>query len=199
MPLPVIADTMRVAVQGVAVNGHAWANILHFRKSGALSYPAAIAVLDPLLRDQYIVNSGTGVCWKNCAPTSAHLTQFSYLPLDGTSAATVITHSDAGAINSNDMPSSVALVVTLRTTHRGKSYRGRVYLGPWTEADNGAGAPNSTVPTNVATQWTRFITVALPGSGVSLVVASYHLGLATDVSSVSVDGRWDTQRRRLNA
>jgi hypothetical protein len=196
MPLPVIANVIRTAVVGRAVNGHAWANILHFRKDGALSYPAAIAILDPLLLSQYTTNNGTGVCWKQCAPTSAHLDHFSYTPLDGSSATSVITHSDAGAIVSNDMPASVALVVTLRTALRGRSHRGRVYLGPWTEADNGAGAPNTLVPGTVATQWTRFVTLALPGSGLSLVVASYLLLTATDVNAVSVDGVWDNQRRR---
>jgi hypothetical protein len=198
MQLPVITDTIRTSVEGLTNQGHKWANVLHFRKTGAITYAAAIAILDPILLSHYTVSSGGGSTWKNNAPTVSSLTGFRYLPLDGTSAATVITHAVAGADAGDPLPPSVCQVVTLRTATRGRSYRGRVYQGPWTEPGNVAGAPVAATTANIAIQWTRLITTALPGSGVSLVVASYHLALATDVTSVTVDSRWDTQRRRLN-
>jgi hypothetical protein len=198
MPLPVIADTMRVAVQGTTTGGHHWANILHFRKTGAITFPAAIAILDPLLLSHYTVVSGAGQTWRALAPTTSALTEFRYTPLDGTSATTVNTHAVAGLSASDPLPASVAIVITLRTGTRGRSYRGRVYQGPNCEADNTAGAPLAVNIAAIAVQWNRFITAALAGSGVSLVVASYHLSTATDVLTCTVDSRWDTQRRRLN-
>jgi hypothetical protein len=199
MPLPVIADTMRVAVRGTAPNGHAWANILHFRKSGAITFTAAIAILDPLLLSHYSTASGAGSPWRNWAHTTSSLTQFEYTPLDGTSATSVITHVVAGLSGGDPLPASVALVATLRTATRGRSYRGRVYNGPLTEDFNLLGKPTAALVAALQVQWDRFVNTALPGTGVSLVVASYLANVATNVVSVSVDGRWDTQRRRLNA
>jgi len=199
MALPTIADTIRTAVRGVAPNGHAWANIMHFRKTGALSYAGAIAILDPKLLAQYSTNSGAGLAWKGAAPTTSALTQFEYTPLDGSTATTVVTHAVPGISGGDALPPSVALVVTLRTGTRGRSYRGRVYTGPYDESYSTAGKPTSALVTSIATQWERFVTVDLVGSGVSLVVASYLHGTAEDVLHATVDGRWDTQRRRLNA
>jgi hypothetical protein len=199
MRLPVIADTIRTAVQGIGTNSHKWENVLHFRKSGALSYTGAIAILDPLLLAQYTVNTGAGTAWKNLAPTTATLSQFVYTPLDGATASTVITHAVPGVSGGDPLPVSTSLVVTLRTALRGRSFRGRVYTGPYDESANTAGAPLAAVVAAIAAQWDRFITVNLAGSGVSLVVASYHLVLATDCLHATVDGRWDTQRRRLNS
>lgn len=199
MPLPIIADVMRVAVKGTAPNGHHWANILHFRKSGALTFTAAETVLDPILLSHYITPNGGGLDWQSYAPTTSHLDSFDYTPLDGTSATRVITHTDAGSNAGEALPASVALVVTLRTGLRGRSNRGRVYTGPWNEGTNQpTGVPQAATAASVATQWTNFLT-ALVGSGVSLVVASYLNSTATDVTTCNVDTRWDTQRRRLNA
>ena len=56
MALPVITDTIRVACQGLAANQHKWENVLHFRKTGAITFAAAIAILDPLLIAHYRTN-----------------------------------------------------------------------------------------------------------------------------------------------
>lgn len=199
MPLPVIADTMRVSVEGIATNSHQWANVLHFRKTGAITFAAAIAILDPLLLAHYQTNSGAGQAWRNQAPTTSNIQRFRYTPLDGTSAQTVITHILAGLSAGDPLPVSIALVVTLRTLLRGRSHRGRVYTGPYDEVSNLAGNPVAAIVAGVAVQWQRFVDVALAGSGVSLVVASYRLVSADNVSTCTVDSRWDTQRRRLNA
>jgi len=198
MPLPLITNTIRAAVQGTTSAGHKWANILHFRKTGALSYAGAIVVLDPLLLAHYNVNNGAGVCWKQAASTTEKLVQISYTPLDGATATVVITHADAGTQAPEPLPANVSLVITLRTTTRGRSYRGRVYQNGFNEGSNIApGIPSAGVVTGVNAQWNNFLT-ALGGSGVSLVVASYFLATATDVAACTVDSRWDTQRRRLN-
>jgi len=197
--LPVIADTMRVAVRGLASNGHHWANVLHYRKTGALSFTGAIAILDPILVDHLSTNNGGGSGWNALAHTSASVQDIVYTPLDGSSASTIITHAIAGISGGDPLPASVALVVSLRTALRGKSYRGRVYTGPNIESNNTAsGTPGASHVSTLALQWTAHL-AALAGTGVSLVVASYLHGTAQDVTSVNVDARWDTVRRRLNA
>lgn len=197
MPLPVITDVMRVAINGRSSNGVKWANVLHYRKTGVLTYAGAIAALDPILVDHLTTANGGGACWTQLAHSGATIDDIRYTPLDGSSATTVISHVAPG-VNANEaLPASLCLVVTLRTALRGRSHRGRVYQGPWTEAASTAtGTPLSTQPTAVAAQWTAHL-AALVGSGVSLVVASYLLATATDVATCTVDTRWDTQRRRL--
>jgi hypothetical protein len=198
MPLPVIADVIRVGADFVCPNGHKAANILHFRKTGALSFPAAIALLDPKVLGLYTTALGGGIPWTQNVPSPGALQPFTYTPLDGSSATTVISHSNAGGSAAEALPASTALVVTLRTATRGRSFRGRVYWGPWNEAANGpGGVPTAANVTGAAAQWAGFVT-SLVGTGLSLVVASYKLATATDVATTTVDSRWDTQRRRLN-
>lgn len=198
MPLPVISDVIRTSWEGTLSNGHKFANVVHYRKSGALTFAGAIALLDPIIVDHLSTNNGTGTGWNGHAPASAQFTQIRYTPLDGSSATTVIGHIIPGVAASEPLPASVAAVVTLRTALRGRSFRGRVYQAPFTEAANTAtGTILASSVTGVLQQWVAHLS-ALVGTGLSLVVASYHLALATDVASVSVDTRWDTQRRRLN-
>jgi hypothetical protein len=199
MPLPVIADTIRTAVEGHCPNGHTWANVMHFRKSGALTFAGAEAILDPLLHNHYTVNSGAGSAWLSNAGVGYTMDQIRYTPLDGSTATSVFGHPHSGAVGLDNLPASVALVATLRTGLRGRSHRGRVYQNGWTEgANTPAGAPLAAGVTATLVQWQNFLT-ALGGSGVSLVVASYKTLVATDVASVTVDTIWDTQRRRLHA
>jgi hypothetical protein len=196
MPLPTISDTMRVSVEGLLGNGHRFANVLHYRKSGALSYPAAIAILDPILVDHLSTNNGAGIGWNQFATTAASIQQIRYTPLDGSSATTVLGHVIPGTTVGDSLPGGVALVVTLRTGLRGRSFRGRVYQAPFNEGVNTAGGvPGAASVTAVLVQWQQHLT-ALLATGVSLVVASYKLAVATDVASISVDGVWDSQRRR---
>lgn len=197
MPLPVIADVIRTSVEGLEANGHEWANVLHFRKTPILSYSGAIAILDPLLLSHYTVNNGAGLSWKTQAPSVSSLQRFRYTPLDGITASTVNTHISVGSAGIDSLPANVALVVTLRTANRGRSYRGRTYQTPFNEnANDAGGTPSAPTVAGTATQWTNFLT-SLAGSGLSLVVASYFHALATDVTTCTVDSRWDSQRRRL--
>lgn len=199
MALPVIANTIRTAVQGVATNSHKWENVLHFRKDPGISYAAAIALLDPLLLAHLRTNVAGGQAWQGAAPGSASLTQIVYTPLDGSSASTVATHAYAGLSGGDPLPVSTCLVVTARTALRGRSYRGRVYTGPYDESYNTAGAPLASVVAAIAIQWDYLATTRLVASGVSWVVASYLHSTSENVLHATVDSRWDTQRRRLNS
>jgi hypothetical protein len=73
-----------------------------------------------------------------------------------------------------------------------------MYNGNYCETHNiPPGVPTAATVSDLANQFAGYI-ASLAGTGVSLVVASYKLATATDVASVTVDNRWDTQRRRLN-
>lgn len=199
MPLPVIADTIRASQEGLTSNGLPWANVMHFRKTGALSYPAAIAILDPIWLAIWNTASGGGTALRAFLPTTASLQAFRYTPLDGSTASTVNTHVVAGTDAGDPLPASTCLVATLRTALRGRANRGRVYFGPMTELSNTNGRPTAGTVSGLSLQMNALIT-NLTGSGVSLVVASYlPPGVANNVTVISVNGRWDTQRRRLGA
>lgn len=198
MPLPTIPDTMRVAVILKMANGHRGSNVLHFRKTGVLTFPGAITLLDPILLNLYTVNQGAGLAWKSIAPANASIVQFEYTPLDNASATTVIAHNVAGIDANDPLPAGTALVVTVRTALRGRAHRGRVYTGPYCEDANTAGAPTAPTVLAVQTQWQWLISTGLTGTGVSFGVASYKNETFENATSLTVDPRWDTQRRRLN-
>lgn len=197
MPLPVIANVIRTAVEGLDSNAHKWANVMHFRKTGILTNTGAIAILDPILVDHYTNDHAPGAAWPSFARSDASVEQIRYTPLDGISASVINTHHIAGLSGGDALPASLSLVVTLRTANRGRSYRGRVYTGPYVESVNlSEGQPQPAAIAEVLAQWQHLLS-ALVGTGLSMVVASYHLVLATDVTAMNVDSRWDTQRRRL--
>lgn len=198
MPLPTIANVIRAAVIIKMANGHRGSNVLHFEKTAILTYSGAIALLDPILLNLYTVNQGAGLAWKTIAPAAASLVQFEYTPLDNSSATTVIGHNVAGLDANDPLPAGTALVVTVRTALRGRAHRGRVYTGPYCEDANTAGAPTAPTVAAVQTQWNWLIATGLPGSGLSFGVASYKNSTYEPATSITVDPRWDTQRRRLN-
>lgn len=196
MPLPVIADTIRVEVSGLCQNGRPWANVFHVAKQPATSYATAIAALDPLVNNLYQTALGGGTSWKAAAPAAATLAQIRYTPLDGSSASTIIVHPTNGSAAGDAMPPDVCLVISLRTGLRGPRRRGRVYWGPQVEASNdGAGRATSSVYTGFATQWATFMT-NLIAANMNLMVTSYVGGGNANVTSVVVDPRWDHQHRR---
>lgn len=118
-------------------------------------------------------------------------------------AAAPTTTGGAGATPS--VVANVAIVASLRTSHIGRNFRGRTYVGGVPQAYyltpttcTAAGA------ITVNTAFTNLLT-ALTSAGYKLVVISKWLnkvarvvGLATEVISIIVDQRFDSQRRRLS-
>lgn len=125
------------------------------------------------------------------------------------------------------LPRQVALCVTLRTALSGAKYRGRVYLGGFSEAENVPGATPSTALQTAAAAFINTVKTALTNNGLSLAVLSrpaerytlvkttFHSdgtsdvetvasgdarpGAATPVTLVAVrNGIWDSQRRRTS-
>lgn len=109
----------------------------------------------------------------------------------------------SGANAADPLPLQIANVVTLRTAFAGRSFRGRVYLCGYTEANNTPGGVLSSVTAGVA--FITAIKAALVASSLDLGVLSRpapqlpvpRAGFITPVTSiVSRDAVWDTQRRR---
>lgn len=113
----------------------------------------------------------------------------SSMPVDGTSSA-------------NPLPYQAALVVSWLTALRGRSFRGRTYLGGFTEAaSDGAGPGSATLALVEA-----FRDDIISNGTVSVkVVSRFHdrakrlEGVATAITTGRVGTVWDTQRRRKPA
>jgi len=209
MPLPVITDTIRCSVEGLLPNGEKWANILHARKSGVLTYVGAIAILEAHLPQFWTNHVAGSPAWGYYASTSASVQRVRYTPLDGSTPTTVAAHVQAGAAATDPLPGQVALALTLYTAVRGRRYRGRFFMGGFVEGENDAtGHALASMLTDLTAQFQAVIT-GLVGTGVSLVVASYGKPdrlnptgwspFATDVSAFTINNKWDTIRRRGRA
>lgn len=116
------------------------------------------------------------------------------------------THTEnlAGGGGAGALPTGTAVVASLRTALRGRSYRGRVYLGGLASAlQSTAIAISGASATSIASYFTDLMDI-LDLIGFDLVVASkQHNGAVVNpanvqpVTSVIVDTLFDSQRRRL--
>lgn len=109
------------------------------------------------------------------------------------------------------LPPQIALVVTLRTALAGPSFRGRVFLGGFTEASNEATSTCTAGSAANAVSFISGVSSALTASGFTLAVLSRPrdaeplalppkpawAGRGTGVTAIVTRNLvWDTQRRR---
>jgi hypothetical protein len=110
----------------------------------------------------------------------------------------------AGGSASPLLPLQVALVATLRTGRVGRAYRGRTYLGGWTESESdGPVVDPSIFPTvqGAIASWSgQLLAIRVGIWGVmstQLGGVPRPVNVITPIVAVDVrDARWDTQRRR---
>jgi hypothetical protein len=104
------------------------------------------------------------------------------------------------------LPPQIALVVTIRTSLAGRSFRGRCFIPGWAETANGTNGQAAAAAGSAAAGFVNGIALALRASGMELAVVSRPaptadpprpVGIVTAFASVQVrDLVWDTQRRR---
>jgi hypothetical protein len=119
-----------------------------------------------------------------------------------------------GTAAGDPLPGQVALVVSLNTARSGTSYRGRVYLGGFTEAGNDAAGTATQPLADSAIAFLQAVSDAIAAEGMNLAVASRpreartipvrtvtaKIGFVTPVTSLVINNLlWDTQRRRATA
>lgn len=125
------------------------------------------------------------------AADGASYTYTTGLPVDGT-------------LSGEALPNNCALVVSLRTEKRGRSYRGRVYHMGITEGVCNGNQVTDTYANNVVSAYDALISDAAT-AGFNLVVCSRRSGnaprasgvLTTVIDALLVDTVIDSQRRRL--
>lgn len=189
MPLPVIADTYRVAFNWTNTQDTSLAtNVMHFRKGG--SNPAALQTS----LDAHV----TADMWKMVSP-GASVDNLVITPLDGSSVSYPWSTGKPAKWTGNgaagDWIPQVSSLIKLLTAKRGRSYRGRVFLPFTSEGTVAYGICNATYVGLCTTAWVNFRT-AMIADGFQIVIASYVLATAENVIAIACESRTATQRRR---
>lgn len=187
MPLPVIADTYRVALEWTGPGGLRAVNVLHL--TAAASDPAGVwSDLDA---------SVTASMW-NHTTSAVAVTRVVITKLDGSTASFIAAPTGAkwaGSTAAGDLEVAPSAIVSLRTALRGPRNRGRLYLPFPAEANVANGLLNSAVVTGMNTAWSTF-RVAIATAGSPMTVASYVGATATAVLTATAESQLATQRRR---
>lgn len=222
-PLPTIPGAVRCVVSGLTASGRKWANIHHMVYALGASSPGTIEIdnMDVELLRFYTgtAYSGGGAYLTFCTPNIT-LVQIDYTVLNATALAYSRPHAAAGTGVANNCPAEVSACLTLRTTTRGRRYRGRLYLpspnltqlqtnGNWTSAftNNVIGQYGGMMTALAAKQWAPAVASygyswiddpsdVIPPSGHSPKILSTWAPFATAINSVTMDGKPDVQRRR---
>ena len=186
------------------IDGQRCENVFHYKQAGATDYNTAqlTALATALLA--YFGNATI----KGLYPTTWSVIECRCVDLsEEFGPAVTLTPGSAivGTRAGAQLPNNCALVLTKRTDLRGRSFRGRMYFGPLTEADvTGnvvAGATVTSIVSNMqglkdltdAGSVHHFMQVlSMRGSGLPRPA-----GLATQVNNLTSDGVLDSQRRRL--
>jgi hypothetical protein len=197
-PLPVITNVVACHVKGLLTNGRQWVNGYHVLKPSGMSIATFISTVDPLLLALYQTNhTGGGAAMLNHMPATASLQAIYYLPLDGSSATTIVSHVVAGVAGGDALPASSTLTVTSQTGLRGRDKRGRVFLPPFVEADNDAsGKPSATLIPQFQAQFDGFL-ADMTTATTFPVVASYKHASQALITDYVVRAVWASRRKRL--
>lgn len=185
--LPVIPFVFRTTWNFTPSVGQPTHNVLHFY-DGARTALELVGAIEDAISPNYIemfasVQNGYG------------LDSIDVIALDGTSPTfNVPIGSFGGQASGQPIPNSCG-IITLRTAERGRSHRGRVYLGPLSEGGVDNGVVDVTDKESAQSGWGAFKT-ACSTNEFNLVVASYKLKTTSDVVSVTAQPIAGTQRRR---
>lgn len=185
--LPIITDTVRIAFNWGDTSPK-WTNVMHFRSTDTTPDEYAAAMAAAMQADMWaLTSSDFGVL------------NFTVTPLDGSSATHTYpgagSQMDGSSTRGGDWIPAFAGVVKLTTAKRGRSYRGRIYLGGIDEGSQANGVLNSTDVARAQSSWNGFAFRA-SANGADFVVASYKHATAEGVTAVTVEGLGATQRRR---
>lgn len=187
-PLPIIPDTYRCSLNWTDGIGHHAVNVVHILK--ALSSPSAVAAaLDA---------NANGNMWGYVSPAYV-MQRIDVTELDGASASYSLLTSGFKwtGQGAGDAIPAAACVLTLRTAFRGRTHRGRLFLGPISEGGQTAGILTGGVfLTNVQNAWDSWL-AAMVAAGFQPVVASYKFPAGqVPITSILVNQVVATQRRR---
>jgi len=198
MPLPTIANVTRFAFGGQIQGGGRWVNVWHMNYTGGGFATQAAATIGAnelaKLYDSSVIVGGQG--WIPAFGAGGEtLDKADVINLDGTSATFSLPYTITGPGGTPGEAAECAHVLTLRTGFRGRSHRGRVFLPQVQNSQVANGQLNAAIPPLIIARFNSIFTT-LAGLSWVPVVASYKLGTATPITSVSMDTLVDVIRGR---
>lgn len=199
------AGAVRVALE-FRLGSHSAFNVINVNK-GSAATPADLVAIAAVFQNWWNTQLRTYVS-DQVVFISATLTA-----LDAPGSPFLVapnTGPASGALGFNAMPPNVALAISFTCGVSGRSYRGRAYMfGLVTVITQNAGVIDPGNIANIRAIWVALYN-ALITAGFPLCIASFYSGkdlagnkipraaaVLTNVTSVTVKARFDTQRRRL--
>lgn len=187
-PLPVIPTVVQTVLHWTGASGATAENVMHF-ELGSSSIDSFYSALD---------GNVTASMW-NPVATAFSVSSVSMTKLDGVSATiTKNTSSPAkwsGAAAGDWIPQAAALV-SLRTSRRGRSYRGRIYLPFVAESDQSNGTISGSALSGMQSAWDAF-RAAMSSAGFDLGVLSVKTVTFLAATTSNCEPQLATQRRRM--
>jgi hypothetical protein len=193
--------TYSVRMFATLANGHE-AQLIFFGKQAPKCTLADLGVVagdvGDFLATAVVAPGGAG--WKDNLSSSVHFNKVVVRAEDDPVGPEFISAVDVTGANagSQPLPAQVALVTTLRTAKRGRSFRGRIYAFGFTEATNQAdGTAEAIVAQNLSDRWDALnADLQANATPSEIVVASRKLASVEPVIVFDTNRAWDTQRRR---
>jgi hypothetical protein len=182
--------TIRAVVNGHMPGGEVWSNVFHF--VGETVTPAEVVAIADGVHDFYdAFNQIMSNQW-GADGVVIGLTEPGAGQVEGLWSPVV------GESSSPALPNDMAVVISWRTGMRGRSFRGRTYIGGFTSLSLGSGSGKATqVEANHAGNLVDAATVLLDAEGAPPMCVHSRTGAGdTPITGGYVNLTWDTQRRR---
>lgn len=188
-----IGDIFRLAVEGLGPNAQQVVSVYHYRQVTALGQDTGSDLCDAWVED--VLPSFVATIADDCLVTRLEARNVNQPTLG---FDRLLTPAVPGTLVGEVLPSMSAAVIGFRTGFIGKSFRGRVYVWPTTEAQQNL---TQWVPGYLAVLETFAanlddITLLATGANYRQVVYSKKLLAAKDVTSHVIDPIIGTQTRR---
>lgn len=179
-------------------------NVLHYKQAGATDYNTDKLIdLGTALIAYFNLTSVKGLYPSTWSLIEVRCTDMSeqFGPAVSVAAGLPIVGTRAGA----QLPNNCALVLTKRSTIRGRNFRGRMYFAPLVEADVTGNVVSSAVVTSILGNLAGLLDITDADTVhhfLNVVSTRFNnqdrvAGIATQVFSLTSDGVVDSQRRRL--
>jgi len=198
MALPILPDGMRISLE-MSLQGKDIANIYHVTTTNVIDDLEMFRIAD-VFKDWWDVSLSITLS-DELSLNAITVTDISVV--GGGQIISTVGMPVIGKSINDSITNNVALVASLGTAKTGRSFRGRSFIPGMPVVaitDNHVGLVNAAIVTSAFED----LLAALIVEGARLVVASFIsggvqrlIGVATEIISIAVRTRVDTQRRRL--
>jgi len=194
MALPVISNVFRCAWEQL-LGDQPMVNVFHIQAQSVVS---TTTLADGVVKSIGHADTFPSLQSIDVGYSNLHVTKLDGLSLSVDFGFGGAAHS-AGTVNDNAVPSPVCLVLSHGTGARGRSHRGRTYLGGVAQTNLEAPAAHwaSSLLTEAETVWSNFQSVLSSQTGtLSCVLASYKLAEAFPITTTVARRDFGSQRNR---